>query len=111
MRPTLESVESVGGTDADASEIVSVLGAALSERSQAVGGSGEEDTTGADNGSPLGAVPALPSPQEAQEALELALELAPGVQLAAVRFGSSLLSDAADRLGALSQASSQPERK
>ena len=53
-------------------------------------------------------LPELPSPEAAREALDLAIELAPGLQLAAVRFGSQVLADAADRLG--SAASNQDRR-
>ena len=86
VQPALESVASAGGTDEDATEIVRILSEAA-------------PMTGGEPGSSTPALPELPSPEVAREALDLAIELAPVIAVSAARFGSSLLADAADRVG------------
>ena len=105
LQPGLESAASQGGTDTDAAEVAAIISGALSgdnEEGQREDQKKEEDAAAA--GFPGVVLPTLPSPEAAQEALDLAIELAPGIQLAAVRFGSTLLWDAAERLGSAAAA-------
>ena len=87
LQPGLESLASSGGTDTDAAEVAAIVSAALADPKAREGG--------ISTGAPL----PPPTPEMAREALELAAELAPGIQLAALRFGSTLFSDATERLG------------
>ena len=87
LQPGLESLASSGGTDTDAAEVAAIVSAALADPKAGEGG--------ISTGAPL----PPPTPEMAREALELAAELAPGIQLATLRFGSTLFSDATERLG------------
>ncbi|QDZ18818.1 ABC1 domain-containing protein [Chloropicon primus] len=90
VEPGLESLASVGGKDSDAFEVASIINEALSKPRGK-----EQDKEAADSNINLLQLPS-------QEAVELAIELAPGIQTAALRFASSLLEDAAERIGSVS---------
>jgi hypothetical protein len=120
LQPVISDVASAGGTDTDAAEVASIISAAFTEEAEteAEGNNKEKNSFGGERENSNNSIsffptspPVLPSPEAAQEALSLAMELAPGVQLAAVRFGSTLLLDAADRIGSASQGKAAKSNK
>ena len=91
LRPGLEELGAFSRPEAtDYAEAAEIMSKALSP--------GEEAAEGAPGG-PAAALLPLPSPAAVGQAAGLAAELAPGAQLAALRFGALLVQDAAGRLG------------
>ena len=110
IAPALSEAVSTGGADDDAAKVVELLASSFAPTGDAAAAS---DSTLPTPIAPLPELPTLPGlPQlpdaeVASEYAELAAELAPGAQLAALRFGSRLLEDAAERVAAASAPASQ----